>query len=88
MARGWAKYYITEKASTYRWDSCAPHAILRSLGGGCLIYSQRAGKTEVSYDQPNEGAFGPGIAQWSNSGGLLAYQTQEDLDAILKCLDG
>eukprot|EP00094_Tigriopus_californicus_P002937 TCALIF_02831-PA protein Name:"Similar to Inpp1 Inositol polyphosphate 1-phosphatase (Mus musculus)" AED:0.09 eAED:0.09 QI:155/0.8/0.83/1/0.8/0.83/6/117/386 len=87
VARGWAKYYITERASTYRWDSCAPHAILRSLGGGCLNYSQRGNKTEVNYDKPNDGVVA-GIAQWSNAGGLLAYQSQTDLDTILTHLDG
>ena len=28
---GWADLYVTARPSTYKWDSCAGHAILVSL---------------------------------------------------------
>ena len=33
-----ADAYVLSKGSTYKWDTCAPHAILRALGGGLLPF--------------------------------------------------
>ena len=32
--------YLLTKGSTYKWDTCAPHAILRAQGGGLCDYKQ------------------------------------------------
>lgn len=32
VVEGWADAYLLSKASSYKWDTCAPHAILRALG--------------------------------------------------------
>ncbi|PAA76683.1 hypothetical protein BOX15_Mlig013832g3 [Macrostomum lignano] len=32
--------YVLSKDNTYRWDTCAPHAILRSQGGGVVKHQQ------------------------------------------------
>lgn len=45
---GLVDVYVFTEDSTYKWDSCGPHALLRSLGGGvadlkeCLRRSQAA----------------------------------------------
>ena len=28
--------YVLTKGTTFKWDSCAPHAILRAMGGGVV----------------------------------------------------
>ena len=40
VALGLADVYILSKPSTHYWDTCAPHAILKSLGGGIIDYKQ------------------------------------------------
>jgi 3'-phosphoadenosine 5'-phosphosulfate (PAPS) 3'-phosphatase len=32
VVEGWADAYLMSNPSTYKWDTCAPHAILRALG--------------------------------------------------------
>lgn len=40
VACGDADLYILSKGSTFRWDTCGPHAILRALGGGVVSYKR------------------------------------------------
>ncbi|XP_035687917.1 inositol polyphosphate 1-phosphatase-like [Branchiostoma floridae] len=74
--------YLLTKSSTYKWDTCGPHAILRSLGGGMVDLDATiqlfTGKEEtgeavlqnlqIKYNQRDSGS-----STWGNMGGLLAY---------------
>ncbi|XP_012283453.1 inositol polyphosphate 1-phosphatase isoform X2 [Orussus abietinus] len=40
VATGQADAYILSKSSTYRWDTCGPQAVLHSLGGGLINFSE------------------------------------------------
>ena len=45
---GVADAYVLTHASTYKWDTCAPHAVLRAAGGGatgCDAAARSRGKS-------------------------------------------
>uniref|UniRef100_A0A8B9RVQ7 INPP phosphatase n=1 Tax=Accipiter nisus TaxID=211598 RepID=A0A8B9RVQ7_9AVES len=90
---GLADSYVLSEGSTFAWDACAPHAILRALGGGVValagaLRERRAGDTgsppELVYNRPVEGAVG--AKRWANRGGLVAYAHPQHLEAVLAAL--
>lgn len=90
---GLADSYVLSEGSTFAWDACAPHAILRALGGGVValagaLRERRAGDTgsppELVYHRPVEGAAG--AERWANRGGLVAYAHPQHLEAVLAAL--
>ncbi|NXJ58271.1 INPP phosphatase, partial [Spizaetus tyrannus] len=90
---GLADSYVLSEGSTFAWDACAPHAILRALGGGVValagaLQERRAGDTgsppELVYNRPVEGAVG--AERWANRGGLVAYAHPRHLEAVLAAL--
>lgn len=90
---GLADAYVLSEGSTFAWDACAPHAILRALGGGAValagaLQARRAGDTgpppELVYNCPAEGATG--AERWANRGGLVAYAHPQQLEAVLAAL--
>ncbi|NXX81960.1 INPP phosphatase, partial [Urocolius indicus] len=90
---GLADSYVLSEGSTFAWDACAPHAILRALGGGVValagaLRARRAGGTgdppELLYNLPAEGAVG--AERWANRGGLVAYAHPQHLEAVLAAL--
>lgn len=91
---GLADIYVLSEGSTFTWDACAPHAVLRALGGGIValagaLQARRAGDTgtppELVYNRPIDGA--DGTERWANSGGLVAYVDPQHLEAVLAALD-
>ncbi|KAM4644092.1 inositol polyphosphate 1-phosphatase isoform 2-T2 [Amazona ochrocephala] len=91
---GLADVYVLSEGSTFAWDACAPHAILRALGGGIValtgaLQARRAGSTgtppELVYNRPIDGA--DGAERWANCGGLVAYVDPQHLEAVLATLD-
>lgn len=94
VIQGLADVYILSEGSTFKWDSCAPHALLRALGGGvvdlkkCLQSSVGAQdqKTELTYHQPN--AECKGADRWANYGGLVAYRDCSQLCSVTGALRG
>ncbi|NXN29513.1 INPP phosphatase, partial [Nycticryphes semicollaris] len=90
---GLADAYVLSEGSTFAWDACAPHAILRALGGGMValeeaLRARRVGNTgtpqELVYNRPVEGA--EGAERWANRGGLVAYVHPQNLEAVLATL--
>lgn len=66
---GEAAAYIVSKGTTFRWDTCAPHSILRSIGGDILNYTTKA---PLTYNDPD----GSDTKQYCNAGGVIAYADQ------------
>ncbi|XP_048345656.1 inositol polyphosphate 1-phosphatase [Sphaerodactylus townsendi] len=93
VALGFADAYVLSEGSTFKWDSCGPHAILRALGGGIAnfagaLHAWRAGQhdslPELTYNKPEEGAVG--ADRWANHGGVIAYMYHGHLEAIMATL--
>lgn len=63
-----AKWFLLTKGSTYKWDTCAPHAILNSLGGGIIDL-----KESLKAKAAAELTYSEGKA---NSNGIFAYQEE------------
>uniref|UniRef100_A0A1B0ATQ1 Inositol polyphosphate 1-phosphatase n=1 Tax=Glossina palpalis gambiensis TaxID=67801 RepID=A0A1B0ATQ1_9MUSC len=68
--------YVLSKGSTYKWDTCAPQAILRSLNGGIFDLSSSIEKGEpipVIYISDDDSIDG----SWRcNSKGIIALLSQ------------
>lgn len=90
VIQGLADVYVLSEGSTFKWDSCAPHALLRALGGGVVDLSAalKCGcvQTELAYHRPNEGCTG--ADGWANCGGLVAYRDSAQLGKVLEALKG
>ncbi|XP_031705094.1 inositol polyphosphate 1-phosphatase [Anarrhichthys ocellatus] len=92
VIQGLADVYVLSEGSTFKWDSCAPHALLRALGGGvvdltkCLQSSSQAQEPqmELTYHQPNTDR--KGAERWANRGGLVAYRDVSQLRSVIGLL--
>ncbi|XP_040498729.1 inositol polyphosphate 1-phosphatase [Ursus maritimus] len=92
VVQGLADIYIFSEDTTFKWDSCAAHAILRAMGGGmidlrqCLQRSSETGLDlpQLVYHVENEGAVG--VDRWANKGGLIAYRSRKQLETFLSLL--
>ncbi|XP_064162622.1 inositol polyphosphate 1-phosphatase isoform X2 [Anguilla rostrata] len=86
---GLADLYVLSEGSTFKWDSCAPHAILRALGGGVADLAEclRGGApAELAYHQPRAGR--KGAERWANHGGIVAYLDSTRLARVIGALSG
>ncbi|XP_039885261.1 inositol polyphosphate 1-phosphatase [Simochromis diagramma] len=94
VIEGLADVYILSEGSTFKWDSCAPHALLRALGGGvvdltkCLqMTSEGQDHTaELTYHEPDTEC--KGADRWANRGGLVAYRDCSKLNTVIAALKG
>ncbi|XP_043939603.1 inositol polyphosphate 1-phosphatase [Protopterus annectens] len=93
LLTGHVDTYVFSEDTTFKWDSCAPHAILKALGGGILDLAgslktkgkQHAELPELKYNKPIQGAMGAN--QWANQGGLIAFVYRSHAEVILNVLD-
>lgn len=82
VALGNADAYILSKGSTYKWDTCGPQAILRSLGGGIIEFQSFVDNPDSNYTDVK---YLSTSTNFSNSNGLVAYRNCETLQ-ILKSI--
>ena len=86
-----ADVYINSGGSTFKWDTCAPHALLDSLGGGVKEFKPVLGDTSltgvdainrlnIKYNLQHEG----GIK--ANMNGIIAFRRKDHLDFIVNLL--
>lgn len=80
---GQADLYILSKGSTFRWDTCAPQAILNSIEGGVVDFANFM-KTDASNDLNL--TYLPGDKDSCNRGGLVAYRCTEILEYLRQIL--
>ncbi|XP_036388239.1 inositol polyphosphate 1-phosphatase isoform X1 [Megalops cyprinoides] len=94
VALGLADAYVVSEGSTFKWDSCAPHALLRALGGGVVDLAACLGTCpedgghplELTYHQPRPGC--QGAERWANHGGMVAYLEPRRLMGVIGALQG
>ncbi|XP_069790775.1 inositol polyphosphate 1-phosphatase-like isoform X2 [Narcine bancroftii] len=93
VVQGFVSVYLLSEDTTFKWDCCAPHAILKSLGGGIVDFQeclkrQKDGNLdelpELVYNTPVNGATG--VDRWANKGGLVAYRCRKHLDTIMNII--
>lgn len=89
---GHAQAYILSKPTTYKWDTCGPHALLSSLGGGivdyrCALAAQSPHACQIKYYQ-NDTQCNDSVSinRWCNQGGIIAYRDQRILTKLLQLL--
>ena len=81
---GLADVYINSGASTYKWDTCAPHAIIRALGGEVkefqpyLSGDNEQSSNSILYDLKE------GKADKKNTKGLLAFRNEKMASIVLE----
>ncbi|XP_010780254.1 inositol polyphosphate 1-phosphatase [Notothenia coriiceps] len=91
VIQGLADVYVLSGGSTFKWDSCAPHALLRALGGGVVdlhkcLQSSSGAEAELTYHQPRTEC--KGADRWANHGGLVAYRDCSQISRIIAPLKG
>lgn len=77
---GYADLFLVSKGSTYLWDTCAPHAILRSMGGNLINL-----KETLETKRPTDLQYYSHSVK-CNFGGVLGFRTQAQLIGFSKLL--
>ncbi|KAJ9577485.1 hypothetical protein L9F63_005986, partial [Diploptera punctata] len=79
-----ADVYVLSKGSTFRWDTCGPHAILKSLGGGIVTYNQVLESTSPL--DSHELCYSSDDTTYCNSNGLIAFRDRLVAEELIQTL--
>ncbi|XP_072939601.1 inositol polyphosphate 1-phosphatase [Epargyreus clarus] len=79
VALGEAAAYIVSQGTTFRWDTCAPHSVVRARGGDVLSYSKLI---PITYNDSKD----LDTQEYCNSEGIIAYTNQDVFDKIKNIL--
>lgn len=89
VALGYADLLVSTSKSTYFWDTCSGHAVLRSMGGGLIglleedmINVKNLENQQIRYRPKTDNA----IENYNNSKGLIAYPCPSKLSNYLHLL--
>ena len=74
VALGFADVYINTGASTFKWDTCGPHAILTAMGGGVVDCKQFQ---EIRYD------VGGDVSK-ANTDGIVVFREEKYIEIVKK----
>lgn len=83
---GLADVYINSGASTYKWDSCAPHAIIRSLGGEVKECQQYLSEQNEKNSKDIFYNLKEGKTDKQNTQGLLAFRDDKMFRIVLDAI--
>lgn len=83
VALGHVDAYILSKGSTYKWDTCGPQALLRSLNGGIIEFQNFIKDPDSDYVDVK---YLSTSSDFSNSNGLIAYRNFEILSTLKSIL--
>uniref|UniRef100_S4PGK4 Inositol polyphosphate 1-phosphatase n=1 Tax=Pararge aegeria TaxID=116150 RepID=S4PGK4_9NEOP len=75
VALGEASAYIVSQGTTFRWDTCAPHAIVLARGGNVLCYQKHV---PIRYNDDDDLE----TKEYCNKHGIIAYINEAMLDEI------
>lgn len=84
-----AEAYILSKGSTFRWDTCAPQAILRSLDGDIVDYAasiQLQKAIPIKYLPPKDDEMESSSDWKRNATGIIAVRNLKNLNELLSKL--
>lgn len=89
-------FYVLSHASSFKWDTCAAHAILCSMGGGVVTYNEAMSlklttkehdkvnleKCKIKYHKPDDDIG----KKWSNINGVIAFKSYQRVFQLLESL--
>lgn len=89
-------FYVLSHASSFKWDTCAAHAILCSMGGGVVAYNEAISlklttkeldkvnlkKCKIKYHKPDDDTG----KKWSNINGVIAFKSYQKVFQLLESL--
>ena len=93
---GSVDFYVLSHASSFKWDTCAAHAILCSMGGGVVAYNEAMSlklttkeldkvnleKCKIKYHKPDDDIG----KKWSNINGVIAFKSYQRVFELLEFL--